>query len=156
MKQIFLTIAVLLTFTVAVLGQESPEVNSRAPKLNIKEWLDKKPRQRPRTKYTMIEFVHSTNKVSVKRLGLLNELTEASHGKLSVIVLTKEHSDEAKEILTNGTPLYYPAFDDEGKTFEAFGVKYIPYAVIYNRRGKIKWIGGSTTLTNEEVIEIIK
>ena len=46
------------------------------------------------------------------------------------------------------------AFDDAGRSFRNFGVKFIPFCVICNKRKAVMWCGHAGTL-NQQVIDRI-
>ena len=46
------------------------------------------------------------------------------------------------------------AFDDNGKTFRDFGVKFIPYCVICNKK-RVVWCGNAALLNEQRLEKII-
>lgn len=128
-------------------------IGDRAPELKAHSWLTAKPNLDGKS--VMVEFFHSTNKYSVSRLRELDRLARSSNGKLAVVVVTREHDPKVKSLITNGGPAYYAMLDDAGKTFTAYGTKFVPYAVIYDRKGRVIWLGNPTSLTNEDIIKML-
>ena len=127
-------------------------IGDRMPELKIKSWIGTTPQLE--NKALMVEFYHSSNKASAKRLHLLNELGKSAVERLTVVVITRERSDSVLNLLTAGKPSYYVALDD-GKIATAFNAQYVPYSVIANRRGRVVWLGNPITLTNEKILQMI-
>jgi hypothetical protein len=46
------------------------------------------------------------------------------------------------------------AFDDNGRTFRAFGVKFTPYCVITNHKRRAVWCGNDNLLDAQILQEI--
>ena len=72
-----------------------------------------------------------------------------------MVILTKEKYSEAGVTLTehlgHNTCV---AFDDAGRSFRNFGVKFIPFCVICNKRKAVMWCGHAGAL-NQQIIERI-
>ena len=43
------------------------------------------------------------------------------------------------------------ALDDEGKTFDAYGVKFVPFSVLLDAKGRVLWFGNSSRLTSQDL-----
>ena len=124
-----------------------------APDLKIKQWLmDLQPEE---SDYTCILFYHSESPQCRKNLAKVKNLCKAAENKMNMVILTKEKYSEAGVTLTehlgNNTCV---AFDDAGRSFRNFGVKFIPFCVICNKRKAVMWCGHAGTL-NQQVIDRI-
>lgn len=147
-------VTLALTISAATLSAQKLVIGERAPELKVQQWLISAPAVDG--KAIMVEFFHPANKKSAERITKLNSLASTNGDKMIVIVLVRDDSDNAKSILTSGNPSYYPAIDDAGKTFSTFGIKYIPYAVLYDKRGRILWVGNPSSISNNEIVGYIK
>lgn len=152
MKRLLLLSAAVLMAVVPLSGQKLV-IGDRAPLLKL-QWLEKAPKTDG--KYTMVEFFHSSNSASVNRLPVLHRLAVATEGKLAVVVVTRESDSSVKTMLTERNPAYYAALDPDGATFSAYRATYVPYSVIYDRRGRIVWLGNPTSLSNDDIMEMLK
>lgn len=124
-----------------------------APDLKIKQWLmDLQPEE---ADYTCILFYHSESPQCRKNLEKVKTLCRTAEGKINMVILTKEKYSEAGVTLTehlgHNTCV---TFDDAGRSFRNFGVKFIPFCVICNKRKAVMWCGHAGAL-NQQIIERI-
>ena len=92
----------------------------------------------------------------IEHLGIaVKSLCKAAEENMNMIILTKEQYSEAGVTLTehlgNNTCV---AFDDSGRSFRNFGVKFIPFCVICDKKRTVMWCGHAGTL-NQQIIEKI-
>lgn len=146
-------IIAMLTATAWTLDAQRLSIGERVPELNISKWLTEAPSLDG--KAVMVEFFHSSNQKSIDRLRTLDDLARKGGNKLAVVVVTKEDSPEVGAMLTEGAPAYSVGYDT-GSTFPDFEARYVPYAVLYDRRGRILWVGNPTTMKNEDIIGMLK
>ncbi len=146
-------LSAMVMMTVLPLSGQKLMIGDRAPLLKL-EWLGRTPKTDGR--YTLVEFFHSSNKASVNRLPVLHRLATATEGKLAVIVVTREQDADVKTMLTERKPAYYAAYDSGGATFSAYKATYVPYSVLYDRKGRIVWLGNPTSLSNDDIIKMLK
>lgn len=151
MRRFLLSVLALL-FVSPIYGQKLVR-GERAPELQVREWLCATPSLDGKAVY--IEFFHSSNPTSVKRLAELDKLARSAGTKLTVVVITREQSNAVNNMLRANNPAYYAAVDDGGKTFSAYSVLYVPYSVITDRKGRIIWLGNPTSLSNDKIIEML-
>lgn len=52
-------------------------------------------------------------------------------------------------------PSYRVGYDGNGSVFSAFSARYVPYSVIYDKRGRILWVGNPSSLSAADVADII-
>ena len=69
---------------------------------------------------------------------------------MDIILVTQEHPNTKDEITSRlGTSQYSIAFDIEDKTFRSFGIRYVPFCVIYKQRNRrIEWFGPTDRLVS--------
>lgn len=146
MKQIALFAFAALALLQAVSAQKLI-VGERAPELRIGEWLSKVPAEGDMPR--LVEFFHSASKPSTDRIPSLNALAKKYDGKLHVIVVTRESRDKVAPALADRSNLFYAGLDDAGKTFSAYGVRYLPFSVLIDAKGRTRWFGNSAHLTEE-------
>ena len=118
-------------------------IGERVPDLNITQWLNGAPVSDG--KAVMVEFYHSSNPKGAERLG----------DRLAVIVVTREKNDAVISSLLGGNPSYRVGYDGDGSVFSAFSARYVPYSVIYDKRGRILWVGNPSSLSAADVADII-
>ena len=127
-------------------------IGEKVPDFRVKEWADMyKPISAPQ-KMMLVEFFHPSNEGSVGRLAELDRLARDYPAGLTVVVITKEDSAEVRRMLREASVRYHIGIDDAGRTFAAFGVQYVPYAVLVDPKGRLLWVGNSTTM-DDSVIE---
>ena len=74
---------------------------------------------------------------------------------INLVIITKEKYGNAGVALTEHLENRVGvAFDDNGRTFRYFGVKFIPFCVIHNKKSRVKWCGNALSLS-ENIIEKI-
>lgn len=149
-----LKMAAVLIFALAfeAVAAQTLVVGEKVPDFRVREWADmRRPLPAPH-RMMLVEFFHSSNQESVNRLAELNRLAKQYAGGLTVIVITKEDSPQVRQMLREVSALYYIGMDDNGKTFAVFGVQYVPYAVLIDPKGRLLWMGNSTTM-GADVIE---
>lgn len=150
-KLIFLTV-----FCFLALGYASAQklvIGEKAPEIKVKEWIADKPADENNAR--LVEFFHSGNKQCVTRLKELDRIAK-KFKKLNVIVVSKESAEKVSGILAPGSQSYYPALDDAGKTFENFGVQFVPFGVLIDKKGKVVWFGNPSSLSDDEIGEVAK
>lgn len=149
-KAAFVLVAALAV--VAVAAAQVLVIGEKVPDFKVKEWVDmRKPAPVPQ-KMMLVEFFHSSNQESVGRLGELDRLAKKYAAGLTVVVITKEDSAATRRMLKDGSTRYHTGIDDAGKTFAAFGVQYVPHAVLIDPKGRLLWMGNSTAM-DDSVIE---
>ncbi len=128
-------------------------IGDRAPELKVREYLYDAPKadNLPR----LVEFFHSASAPSLERLPALEGLAAQYRGKLNVIVISRESPDAFRKAVGEN-PSFFAAADDGGKTFAAYDVQYVPFAVIIDAKGRVAWLGNPGTLTAEELQKYLR
>ena len=152
MRKFLFVLTVFLSLFESTKGQ-NVVIGEVAPDLKIKQWLmDLQPEE---ADYTCILFYHSESPQCRKNLEKVKTLCRTAEGKINMVILTKEKYSEAGVTLTehlgHNTCV---AFDDAGRSFRNFGVKFIPFCVICNKRKAVMWCGHAGAL-NQQIIERI-
>ena len=141
-------IAFLWVCSVSVLSAwaQSPAVGERAPELRVKEWLGA-PAKEGKTA-TLIEFFSATNPVCVSRLPLLDSMANEFSGKLHVVLVTKEDISEIADVDKIG---YSVAVDSDMRIFKTFGIQFVPSGVIVDEKGRVVWVGNTSSINRKTV-----
>ncbi len=147
-----LTMALLAILAIPLHAQRLV-IGERVPDLNITQWLNGAPVSDG--KAVMVEFYHSSNPKGAERLAQLDELAKSYGDRLAVIVVTREKDDAVISSLLGGNPSYRVGYDGNGSVFSAFSARYVPYSVIYDKRGRILWVGNPSSLSAADVADII-
>lgn len=148
MKRIIFILTFFLLST-TMLSAQKLIIGDRAPELKVKEWITPKPSYEGSAR--LVEFFFSTSKPSVDRIAALETIAQKYKGKLAVIVIAKESKEKVAGIIGNSKH-YAAALDDASRTFDTYGVQFVPYCVLIDSKGHIVWFGNSSSLT-EQLIE---
>lgn len=146
MKQIALFVFAALVSLQAAYAQKLI-VGERAPELKIREWLTKSPSEENTPR--LVEFFHSASKPSADRIPVLNELARKYKGKLLVVIIAREPREKVASLLADPNHPFYAGLDDAGKTFTAYNIRYLPFSVLIDAKGRTRWFGNSAHLTEE-------
>ena len=108
--------------------------------------------------YVCLVFAHSESEPSIEAIDIFADVAAIFSNELSVVLITPEvreaEHDELDIYVNNQISV---AFDDGFRTFDGFGVKYIPFGVIYERRSRnIVWFGSIGQLDTAALVEIVK
>lgn len=147
MKRLLLVLAIFGVSISQTIAQKLI-IGERAPELKVKEWISSKSAD---SGARLVEFFFSSSKPSVDRLTVVNGLAKKYAGRLSVIVIAKEPKEKVEGILNPSSNSYLVAMDDAGKTFDSYGIQFVPFSVIIDSKGRIAWFGNSTSLTEETI-----
>lgn len=129
-------------------------IGEKVPELRIKQWLmDLQPES---ADFTCIVFHHSESPLCRQCLSNVKQLVKDFEQRINVVVVTKEAYNKAGTTLTEHlTDHTCVAFDDNGRTFRYFGVKFIPFCVITNHKRRALWCGNGNSLSETILQEII-
>jgi len=153
MKRPILTFVMMLSALAAVQAQ-NVIIGEKLPETHFRKWLmDLQP---DAADYTCMIFYHSESSICRRCLERMKNMVSKYGTKLNVIIITKEDYDTAGVTLTEhlGDRMAV-AFDSNGRTFRYFGVKFIPFCVISDRKRRAVWCGNGITLTEKITDRII-
>lgn len=134
----------------AAMGQ-NVALGERTPELRIRSWMDDREPVSGRT--TLLVFFHSASRPSVESLDPIRVLGAKFGDRLNVVILTKEDDAAIRALVApyaKGNVTV--AFDDEGRSFAAYNVQYLPFGVLVTAKGRALWMGNPRQLT-EAIIE---
>ena len=144
-KTILITLAAM-AFGAAASGQEIA-LGERVPEFRIAAWLDD--RQPEAAPLTYIEFFHSSSPAGVKSLERLRDLSRREGERLRIVVVTRE---QVARMLRPYLSERIGVALDAARGFELFGVRYVPFGVLTDRRNRALWMG-NTLQFDEETIQ---
>lgn len=109
------------------------------------------------TDYVCLVFFHSDSAPCIEAVNSLVGQAGKYADSMSVVLLTREAREqkesELKIYVRNNVSV---AFDRDGRTFENFGIRYVPYCVIYDgKRRKARWSGSMQQLDPARLKSII-
>ncbi len=128
-------------------------IGEKAPELKISEWLNGKPELGK--KVYIIEFAHTTSPPSMSRLDELNNLAK-SKPNINVILLFKESKDIVQKHTKQINHKFFVALDNEGKTFSTYGVNFVPFSIVLDKKGHAIWFGNSDQLNDKIINDALK
>lgn len=86
-----------------------------------------------------------------KQIAALQEIASQFKYEVNFILITKDDVDKVKEYFQEKDVNFTVYHDEEGETFKNFGVKFVPFAVLVDKKGNFIWQGKNTTI-NENII----
>lgn len=151
MKKLILT----AVFAIAAIASSSGQklmIGEKAPDLKIKEWINQSPSQGT---VRLIEFFHSTDEQSRERLSVLDDYADKYSG-LTVILVAREDKAAVESAAHPSSRPFPVGIDDDGKTFSAYSVQYIPFSVLVDEKGRVIWFGNSSSLQESSISNALK
>ncbi len=145
MKNILLTLG-LLALTVPAQAQRLI-IGEKTPEIQIAQWVEN--RAASSGKATLIDFFHSGNQQSVNNLNKLDGLETAYGSRLNIVVISQETMEVFRPFIVDKGYGFYAGIDDNGKTFTAYGVRFVPFAALIDAKGRLVWTGNVAALTDE-------
>jgi len=149
MKRIFL--ALFLLWGAMTAAAQQLALGEKTPDLKIRSWLDG--RMPAHGRPALLVFFHSASRPSVESLASVRALSAKFDGRLDVVVIAKEAPETVAPVVrpyAGGNMTV--AFDDDGRTFSAYDVHYLPFGVLVTAKGRALWMGNPRQLT-EKMIE---
>ena len=152
MKRLLIILCTLFTLPLCASAQ-SIIIGDKTPEMSVRKWLmDSQPSD---AEYRCLLFYHSKSELCKQNLKIIKGLIGKYDGRINLSIITKEDYREAGVSLTEHLKEYIGvAFDDNGKTFRDFGVKFIPYCIICNKK-RIVWCGNAALLNEQRLEKII-
>ncbi len=150
MKRIFPALFFLLSWAITAAAQ-NVALGEKTPDLKVKSWLDNRAPVQGRT--TLLVFFHSASRPSVESLADLQSLGRKFRDRVNVVVVAKESPEAVGAIVrpyAEGNLTV--AFDDNGRSFTAYDVQYLPFGVLISPKGRALWMGNPRQLT-EAILE---
>ena len=163
MKKIVLFVFAVM-FVAGVMGQEKKEwyfesglvksfLGKKAPKLTVEEWVSAKPDTTG--KFIVLEFWKINCNPCIKHMPHMNELSKKFKEGIVFIGLG---SDPAEKVRTTDRVKieFFSAIDTKKTTMEALSLRFVPYTLVIDPKGIVRWEGSPDKLTEEILNDIIK
>lgn len=119
----------------------------RTPKIKTRHWLDDIVPQQ--AEYTYIEFIRSTSLPCIESCRKIKHYTDTADNPFRVVLITHEAPDlidrRIRECLGGYVGLL---IDDSGRLFDDFGVRYVPFGIILDKKRRAVWFGNPLTTDN--------
>ena len=139
-RKLWLALAALVMTTAT--SAQNICLGERIPDMNISSSIGV-PVEQITTDYVCLIFMHTGSAPCVEAVSSFVAAAGMYAALLSVVLLTNEQSDGSRDVLR---PFVRDnvsvAFDRDGRTFENFGIRYVPFVVVYDtKRRKAQWCG---------------
>ncbi len=150
LRKVVITLVSSLLLSIVGARGQNMAIGSRVPSMNPAEWYGAS--LSVHNEPVLVEFFHTTNRTADQRAAELARVAKKYDERLKIVVVTVEPRELIEDLL-NTTSGYFVAIDTNRKIFTSFGVRYVPYSVIIDSRGRLAWIGNSATLTDAVIEE---
>lgn len=134
-----------------------PYLNQKAPELVVEKWLTDKPDLSG--KFILIDFWATTCATCVQGIPDMNEYSKRFKDDLIVIGMTNEREEKVRS-MKEPVIEYYIASDTKMNMMRALEIRGIPYAILIDPQGVVRWEGWpgkkGHELTAEKIENIIK
>ena len=148
MKRLFFSLFVLACTVAATQAQQPLVIGEKAPEMRVSGWQGMRVPSTPGKAY-LIDFFHSSNDQCTANLSKLNALQNTYAEKLNVILISREEFDKIVPYMEGMAFRFYIGMDDNAKTFGNYGVRFVPFAALVDKRGRLVWTGNVANLTDE-------
>lgn len=154
MKRYAIILLAILFSATTYVKAENIVIGDKLPEMRLQAWLmDMQPDQ---ASYTCILFYHTESELCKRSLKQIKRLVKANAPHFNMIIITKEDYKSAGVALTEHlADNIGVAFDDRGRTFRYFGVKFIPFCVISDSKRRAVWCGNGTSLDQATIDKIL-
>lgn len=138
----FFAILTLMVATTVVAHAQSIRLGEPVPSLSLQSSIDE-PLALYNRDYVCLIFAHSESEPCVDAIRDFAPTAEDISKQCAIVVITTESELDKDSIVERlGVEDYILAFDSQGRTFKAFGIHYVPFAVVYRtKNSRIEWFG---------------
>lgn len=152
MKRLIITLLALVS-TAMVCNGQNMAIGTKVPAIAPAEWYGAP--MVVQSEPILVEFFHTSNRDAAARAIELTRLAKKYDGKMKVVVITTQPRELVEEMVDTASG-YFVAIDADRKIHTAYGVKYVPYSVIVDNKGRLAWLGNSKTLTDKLIDDYIE
>ena len=138
----FLTILAIMMATTVAAHAQSIRLGETIPAINVSPSVDETLALYNRD-YTCLIFAHSESGPCVDAMREFNAIAKQIDLACAIVIITGEDSADSKDIIQRlDIEDYILAFDVNNHTLNAFGIQYVPFAVVYrSKNSRIEWFG---------------
>ena len=156
MRRIIFAAAVI--FALLAAGEASAQRianGEKIPKFKAEHWLeDIIPED---ADYTYIEFIRSSSMPCIESCHKMKRHADNSERPMRMIFITREEPCRIHHSIRECIGRYAGVLiDDSGRIFEEFGIQYVPFGVIIDRKRHAIWFGNPLTTDNAYLKKIIE
>lgn len=152
-RNILITLLILLA-TFAARAQEIV-IGERVPDFRPTEWLGAQPSEDDR-RATLVVFYHTESQPCVEALPQIDQLARAMKNVRVIVVAMESKERIAPTLAKYMSAQFYVAIDQTGHVFESYGIRYVPFGVLVDSKGRAQWIGNPTLATAESLKRNLK
>ena len=152
-RTIFLTLVALVA-SLAVRAQEIV-IGERVPDFRPTEWLGAQPSEDDR-RATLLVFYHTESQPCVETLPHIDSLARAMKNERVIVVAMEPKERIAPSVARYMSERFYVAIDRSGRVFSNYGIRYVPFGVLVDSKGRAQWIGNPTLATPESIKRNLK
>lgn len=159
MRKIFLTM-LGVAFGCAAFGQKiampdpvkKVSLNNDAPEVIVEEWITEKPDTRG--KFVVWEFWGTHCNPCKKSIPHLNELSKKYKKEVVFIGIADEPAEKVRAMKEPKIE-FYSAADSQRRTMKAIELGFVPFTMVVDPQGVVRWKGMPTDLTEEVLDDLI-
>ena len=152
-RTIFLTL-VALVVSLAVRAQEIV-IGERVPDFRPTEWLGAQPSEDDR-RATLLVFYHTESQPCVETLPHIDSLARAMKNERVIVVAMEPKERIAPSLARYMSERFYVAIDLSERVFKSYGIRYVPFGVLVDPKGRAQWIGNPKLATSESIKRNLK
>ena len=152
-RTIFLTLVALVA-SLAVRAQEIV-IGERVPDFRPTEWLGAQPSEDDR-RATLLVFYHTESQPCVETLPHIDSLARAMKNERVIVVAMEPKERIAPSLARYMSERFYVAIDLSERVFKSYGIRYVPFGVLVDPKGRAQWIGNPKLATSETIKRNLK
>ena len=154
MKPNILLLIVALVCGFASRAQEIV-IGERVPDFRPTEWLGAHPSEDDR-RATLLIFYHTESQPCVESLPHIDSLARSMEQARVIVVAMEAKERIAPSLAQYMSERFYVAIDRSGRVFSHYGIRYVPFGVLVDPKGRAQWIGNPTLATPESIKRNLK
>ena len=151
------TLSLLLLLCTYSYGQ--PATGDKAPDLHITNWIQNVPASTSlKGKMLIVDFWATWCGPCLSAMPHLNALVKANkhNSDLLFLAISDENETKIRKLLPNVAFASAVVSDSTGETFKRFKISSVPFCVLIDEDGIIRWSGLTSELTNSMVQQFVQ
>ena len=152
-RTIFLTLVALVA-SLAVRAQEIV-IGERVADFRPTEWLGAQPSEDDR-RAPLLVFYHTESQPCVETLPHIDSLARAMKNERVIVVAMEPKERIAPSLARYMSERFYVAIDLSERVFKSYGIRYVPFGVLVDPKGRAQWIGNPKLATSESIKRNLK
>jgi len=130
-------------------------IGERVPDLRPSEWLGAQPSEDDR-RATLLIFYHTESQPCVEALPHIDSLARAMKNERVIVVSMEPKERIAPTLARYMSERFYVAIDLSERVFQSYGIRYVPFGVLVDPKGRAQWIGNPKLATPESIKRNLK